>query len=184
MKDLIARYDQGLRGRIQEIIAAVTRQRDRAAYVYDLSALKTLPPIMYPTTMINTALNYREHATEMAGLNSGPPALTAERRRPARRRRARRVRRASGSGRRPTARWNPYMFLKSPSAVIAHGEAIRLPPGRDQIDWECELGVVDRAVPLRGCRWLARTTTSSDTRLKTMCPTAAAAATIGMVRTG
>ena len=34
------------------------------------------------------------------------------------------------------------MFVKLPSAVIATGEAIRLPPGRTQIDWECELGVV------------------------------------------
>ena len=34
------------------------------------------------------------------------------------------------------------MFLKASSAVIADGEAIRIPPGRTQIDWECELGVV------------------------------------------
>ena len=34
------------------------------------------------------------------------------------------------------------MFMKSPAAVIAAGEAIRLPAGRTQIDWECELGVV------------------------------------------
>jgi 2-keto-4-pentenoate hydratase/2-oxohepta-3-ene-1,7-dioic acid hydratase in catechol pathway len=39
-------------------------------------------------------------------------------------------------------RWNPYVFMKSPAAVIADGEAIRLPPGRTQVDWECELGVV------------------------------------------
>jgi 2-keto-4-pentenoate hydratase/2-oxohepta-3-ene-1,7-dioic acid hydratase in catechol pathway len=32
--------------------------------------------------------------------------------------------------------------VKLPSAVIATGEAVRLPPGRTQIDWECELGVV------------------------------------------
>ena len=34
------------------------------------------------------------------------------------------------------------MFLKSPSAIIAHGEAVRLPADRPEIDWECELGVV------------------------------------------
>jgi 2-keto-4-pentenoate hydratase/2-oxohepta-3-ene-1,7-dioic acid hydratase in catechol pathway len=39
-------------------------------------------------------------------------------------------------------RWNPYMFLKAPSAVIADGESVRLPVGRTQIDWECELAVV------------------------------------------
>jgi 2-keto-4-pentenoate hydratase/2-oxohepta-3-ene-1,7-dioic acid hydratase in catechol pathway len=39
-------------------------------------------------------------------------------------------------------RHNPYLFLKSRSAVIADGETIRIPPGRDRIDWECELSVV------------------------------------------
>jgi 2-keto-4-pentenoate hydratase/2-oxohepta-3-ene-1,7-dioic acid hydratase in catechol pathway len=39
-------------------------------------------------------------------------------------------------------RWNPYLFLKATSAVIADGEAIRVPVGRTQIDWECELGIV------------------------------------------
>ena len=34
------------------------------------------------------------------------------------------------------------MFIKLPSAIVADGEAIRIPPGRTQIDWECELGVV------------------------------------------
>ncbi len=142
MKDLIARYDQGLRGRLQEIIAAVSGSSTRASYVYDLSALKVLPPIMYPTTMINTALNYREHATEMAGLNSGPPALTAGAPPPGTATPG--TQSAPGIWERAAndSRWNPYMFLKSPSAVIANGEAIRLPPGREQIDWECELGVV------------------------------------------
>jgi 2-keto-4-pentenoate hydratase/2-oxohepta-3-ene-1,7-dioic acid hydratase in catechol pathway len=39
-------------------------------------------------------------------------------------------------------RWNPYLFVKPTSAIIAEGEAIKIPPGRTQIDWECELGVV------------------------------------------
>jgi len=34
------------------------------------------------------------------------------------------------------------MFLKAPAAVTAHGEPIRLPLGRTQVDWECEMGVV------------------------------------------
>jgi 2-keto-4-pentenoate hydratase/2-oxohepta-3-ene-1,7-dioic acid hydratase in catechol pathway len=34
------------------------------------------------------------------------------------------------------------MFIKLPSAIIAHGESIQVPQGREQIDWECELGVV------------------------------------------
>ena len=40
------------------------------------------------------------------------------------------------------AQWNPYVFMKSPGVIIADGEAIRLPPGRVRVDWECELGIV------------------------------------------
>ena len=32
--------------------------------------------------------------------------------------------------------------MKPTAAVIAEGEAIRIPPGRDRVDWECELDVV------------------------------------------
>jgi 2-keto-4-pentenoate hydratase/2-oxohepta-3-ene-1,7-dioic acid hydratase in catechol pathway len=39
-------------------------------------------------------------------------------------------------------RWNPYAFLKAPSAIVGEGDAIRIPKGRTQIDWECELGVI------------------------------------------
>jgi 2,4-diketo-3-deoxy-L-fuconate hydrolase len=142
MKDLISRYDQGLRDRIHEIVKIAGAAANRAPYKYELGAVKTLPPIMYPTNMINVALNYREHATEMAGLNSGPPALQAGAPPPGTATPG--TRSAPGIWERAAGdtRWNPYMFMKSPSAVIANGEAIRLPVGRDQIDWECELGVV------------------------------------------
>ena len=69
MKDVIARYDTGVRARIGEILLN-TKPLDgagRPAYVHDLKSLKTLPPIMYPTTMLNVAVNYRAHAAEMAG---------------------------------------------------------------------------------------------------------------------
>jgi 2-keto-4-pentenoate hydratase/2-oxohepta-3-ene-1,7-dioic acid hydratase in catechol pathway len=139
MKDLIARYDAGVRARIGELIAGVKplEGAGRPSYVHDLKSLKTLPPIMYPTTMLNVAVNYRAHAAEMAG---GTPAAGGP---------------APGDAlpgttsapgiweRKPDdKRWNPYMFFKSPTIVIADGEAIRLPVGRTSIDWECELGVV------------------------------------------
>ena len=45
----------------------------------------------------------------------------------------------------------PYVFLKPPSAVIAHDESIRLPAASLRVDYEGELGVVigrqARAVP-------------------------------------
>ena len=140
MKDLIARYDNGVRARISEILANTKpiEGAGRASYVHDLTSLKTLPPIMYPTTMLNVAVNYRAHAAEMAGgattqaggLAQGDalPGTTS----------------APGIWERKPddKRWNPYMFFKSPTIVIADGEAIRLPVGRTNIDWECELGVV------------------------------------------
>jgi 2-keto-4-pentenoate hydratase/2-oxohepta-3-ene-1,7-dioic acid hydratase in catechol pathway len=142
MKDLITRYDQGLRGRIQEIVRAVGASTNRPPYVHDLGALETLPPIMYPTTMINTALNYREHALEMAGLNSGPPALQSGAPPPGTKTAS--TTSAPGIWERASNddRWNPYMFLKAPSAIIADKEEIRLPVGRENVDWECELGAV------------------------------------------
>jgi 2-keto-4-pentenoate hydratase/2-oxohepta-3-ene-1,7-dioic acid hydratase in catechol pathway len=139
MKDLIARYDAGVRARIGEIIANTKplEGAGRPSFVHDLKSLKTLPPIMYPATMLNVAVNYRAHAAEMAvgAPQAGGPApgdaLPGT---------------TSAPGiweRKPDdKRWNPYMFFKSPTIVIADGEAIRLPVGRTSIDWECELGVV------------------------------------------
>ena len=142
MKDLIARYDAGVRDRITQIVANVNSAGSRPMYVYDLKALKTLPPIMYPTAILNVALNYVEHSREMAGLNSGPPPIQPGGPLPG----AATKDTTSMPGiweRQPDdRRWNPYMFLKAASAVIADGEPIRLPVGRDQVDWECELGVV------------------------------------------
>lgn len=142
MKDLISRYDQGVRGRILEIVRSVEGGGNaaRPAYVHDLSTLKILPPIMYPMTMLNVAVNYAEHDIEMARIRQGAPgqaAPTAGAALPG-------TQSAPGIWERSAddPRWNPYMFLKAPSAVIAHGEAIRLPPGRTQIEWECEMGLV------------------------------------------
>ena len=142
MKALIEGYEQGYRDRIREIVGAVTAAASRPDYVHGLGEVRTLPPIMYPSNMINTALNYAEHAMEMAGLNSGPPPLTEGAPPPG----YATPTTTSAPGiweRSPSdGRWNPYMFLKSPSSVIADGEPVRLPVGRDRIDSECELGAV------------------------------------------
>lgn len=138
MKDLIVRYDTGVKARIADIVASVERGANgaRPAYVYDLKALKTLPPIMYPTTMMNVAVNYRDHELEMrppaAGQAAAPGTAPAG------------TQGAPGIWQRAAddKRWNPYMFLKAPAAIVANEDAIRIPPGRVQIDWECEMGVV------------------------------------------
>jgi 2-keto-4-pentenoate hydratase/2-oxohepta-3-ene-1,7-dioic acid hydratase in catechol pathway len=135
MKDLIARYDSGLRARIIEIVRAVGDTRP--AYVYDVGALKILPPITYPTTMLNVAVNYREHDVEMARSQGAARTATAGEA-PAG------TTSAAGIWERKEGdtRWNPFMFIKLPGAIVAEGEAVRMPIGRTQIEWECELGVV------------------------------------------
>lgn len=137
MRDLIERYEAGLRSRIGEIVTAVNGATGaRPAYVYELPAVKTLPPVM-PRVILNAAVNYTEHDVEMARrdgrtLTQAPGTALPN------------TRSAPGIWTRAAAdtRWNPYMFLKSVSAVIADGETIRLPVGREQVDWECEMGVV------------------------------------------
>ena len=134
MKQLIERYDSGVRDRIYAVVKAVTATQGgaRPAYVHDLTSLKILPPIMYPMTMLNAAVNYREHGEEMdrragqpqsAGAPPPGAALPGTK---------------SAPGiweRKPDdKRWNPYAFLKAPSAIVGEGDAIRIPKGRTQID--------------------------------------------------
>jgi 2-keto-4-pentenoate hydratase/2-oxohepta-3-ene-1,7-dioic acid hydratase in catechol pathway len=141
MKDLIARYDQGVRTRIIEILRTVEGLGNtRAPYMYDLSTLKVMPPIMYPMTMLNVAVNYREHDVEMARVRQGSPGQAA----PTAGAALPNTTSAAGIWERKSddPRWNPFMFLKAPATIVAEGEAVRLPSGRTQIEWECELGLV------------------------------------------
>ncbi|MGH9313144.1 MAG: fumarylacetoacetate hydrolase family protein [Vicinamibacterales bacterium] len=131
MGELIARYDE-LKPRLQEAAAAVAGQGARPRYGVSLSAVKVLPPVL-PGTLLNAAVNYVEHEREMSGSSTQGAAAPAKLpdaipgiwpRKPG------------------DTRHNPYLFPKLRSAVIADGEAIRIPAGRDRIDWECELTVV------------------------------------------
>ena len=131
LKTIIARYDT-VRSRLASIASSAAASRP--AHAYDVTSLKTLPPVM-PQNILNAAVNYTEHAKEMMGrgANDPPPAQQ-----PA----------ASQSipgiwERKPgDTRHNPYVFPKPVGAVIGNGEPIRMPPGRAQVDWECELSIV------------------------------------------
>ena len=129
MKELIERYDAGVRERLHAI-ANETRPAP-GPDVYEVKALRIRPPVPDPETMVNAAVNYVEHGAEVAGGAAPSPSPT-----PA----------PSVPGlweRRPDdARWTPYLFLKARSALAAEGETIRIPPGRTQIDWECEMAVI------------------------------------------
>ena len=71
-------------------------------------------PLLYPANLLAAAANYRSHAAEMDVEQEVDPDRDA-----------------------------PYLFAKSArSGIIGSGEPYRIPPGRDRIDWEGELGVV------------------------------------------
>jgi 2-keto-4-pentenoate hydratase/2-oxohepta-3-ene-1,7-dioic acid hydratase in catechol pathway len=125
MIDLIERYDTGLKERLYEIVnylAANNRlTTSRPAYVHDLKAVKTLAPILYPSKILNAAVNFYSHVSESA---------TPEQR-------------AAAQKQRKEQKGVPYLFLKpGRGAVVGNGENVVIPWGRDRIDWEVELGAV------------------------------------------
>lgn len=134
MRELIVGYD-ALRPRLFAIANAAAAA-PRPAYVRDLAAVKILPPVM-PAVIANAAVNYAAHGVEMSQSESNIIGMTPQV--------AENVRQGvPGIWDRRTGdvRQNPYLFLKSPTTIIAEGEAIRIPPGRERVDWECELNAV------------------------------------------
>ena len=131
MTELIVAYD-GLRDRLHQIARAASSMPS-AAYVKEVSDITIRPP-MRPHVIYNAAANYSLHAREMARRTD--PTAEPDRDPPP----------DSIPGiweREPgDIRQNPYMFLKLPNTIIADGEAIRIPPQRPNLDWECELAVV------------------------------------------
>ncbi len=181
MKDLIARYDSGVRARIGEILANTKplEGSGRPSFVHDLTSLKTLPPIMYPTTMLNVAVNYRAHAAEMAG-----GALAG---------------RWNRTGR--CAAWHDeragHLGAQAGRQAMEPVHVLQVADDRDcqrrgdphaGRPHQHRLGVrawasCSAARPIT-CPSSAPATTSSATRSRTTCPIAAAAATRGTAPTG
>ncbi|MCA1585278.1 MAG: fumarylacetoacetate hydrolase family protein [Acidobacteria bacterium] len=130
MKALLAAYETGgVRARVAAMASAAAAKRP--AFALEIKAVKTLPPVM-PQNILNAAVNYTEHAKEMAGRGGEPqPAAKVP---------------ESIPGiwmRKPgDTRHNPYVFPKLVGTVIGNGENIQLPPERPQVDWECELAAV------------------------------------------
>ena len=126
MLELIGRYDYGLKYRLYEIVNDVVENsrlsgNSRADFVYDVSELRIRPPIMYPSKMMNAAVNFYSHACE---------GCSAEEL-------AQRTRERQGD------RGVPYLFLKpGRGAVIGSGDQVVMPYGRDRIEWEVELAIV------------------------------------------
>ncbi len=126
MLDLIGRYEYGVRLRLYEIVnGLVTGQRltgpERAEFIHDVEDVRILPPIMFPGKILNAATNFYSRVAETGTEEEGAEA--------------RRERREN--------RGVPYLYLKpSRGVVIGANDRIVVPYGRDQTDWEVELGTV------------------------------------------
>jgi 2-keto-4-pentenoate hydratase/2-oxohepta-3-ene-1,7-dioic acid hydratase in catechol pathway len=138
MKDLIGRYEYGLKERIHGIVDRLLddlERADRPVYIHDLAELHVFPPVE-PGMILAAALNYWAHAQEMT---TGVPAQMSD---------SKAIDDAPVSmdffwERKPSdRRQNPYLFFKPPRIVIGHESPILMKPKREQLDWECEFAVV------------------------------------------
>jgi len=125
MIELIERYEYGLKRRLYEITNYLVQNNlldaQQTAWVHGLDSVDTLPPIMYPGKIMNAVVNFYTHVNE-----TGTAEEIAA---------ARRERREN--------RGAPYLFLKpTRGAVIGDGDSVVIPYGRNQTDWEVELGTV------------------------------------------
>ena len=134
LKQLITQWDANTGTRLAALAAASAQKAP--AFSMKVSEVRTLPPIPDPAVLLNAAVNYSEHGMEMTGVATS--AASADKVDP---------KVAMGIpgywNRKPgDPRQNPYYFLKAPTSITGNGDPIMLPPGRTQIDWECELNIV------------------------------------------
>jgi 2-keto-4-pentenoate hydratase/2-oxohepta-3-ene-1,7-dioic acid hydratase in catechol pathway len=126
MKGIISAYEYGVQRRLYDIVNWAVRANlvsgpKKAYWVHDVASIRTLPPILYPSKMLNAAANYYAHAGEASGPEEAKKIEENLRKN----------------------RGTPYLFLKpTVGAIIGQGDDFILPKGRERIDWECEIGVV------------------------------------------
>ena len=126
MLELIGRYEYGLKYRLYEIVNDLVAGKrlsegTRAAYVHPVDDVRILAPILYPSKLMNAAVNFYTHACEGC-TEEELKARTRERQ---------------------ENRGVPYLFLKpTRGAIIGTGEDIVMPYGRDRIEWEVEMAIV------------------------------------------
>ena len=126
MLELIGQYEYGLKYRLYEIVNDLVAENrlsggSRADYVHDVGDVKILAPILYPSKIMNAAVNFYTHACEGC-TDEELEARTRERQ---------------------ENRGVPYLFLKpTRGVVIGSGDDIVMPYGRDRIEWEVEMAIV------------------------------------------
>jgi len=126
MLELIEQYESGLRTRLYAIVNRLVADglleaAARPDYIHAVESTRILPPILYPSKIMNAAVNFYTHACE--GCSDEELArMTRERQQ---------------------NRGVPYLFLKpTRGAIIGSGDDIVIPYGRTSTDWEVELGTV------------------------------------------
>ena len=141
--ELVARYDEpSVRERLYGIVNRVVESGVATDYVYSLDELTILPPIR-PEHILNGALNFQEHADELHAAGPGVvPGVSESDLRQTREPVSQPPIPGVWTSSPGDTRQNPYLFMKPSSSVTASGQPIRLPPGRDRVDWECELNAV------------------------------------------
>lgn len=123
---LIEGYEYGLKYRVYEIVNALVASgqlsgSDRPGYIHAVADVDIRAPILYPSKIMNAAVNFYTHACE---------GCTAEEL-------------AERTVQRQENRGVPYLFLKpSRGAVIGDGEDVIMPFGRDEIEYEVEMAIV------------------------------------------
>ena len=125
MLELIGQYDYGLKYRLYEIVNDLVANNrlgtNRPDFVHELTAVRTLAPILYPSKLMNAAVNFYTHACEGC-TEEELQARTRERQ---------------------ENRGVPYLFLKpTRGVIIGSGDDIVMPYGRDRIEWEVEMAIV------------------------------------------
>jgi len=126
MLGLIEQYEYGLKYRVYEVMNWLVEEDllssgSRPDFVHSVSSVDIMAPILYPSKIMNAAVNFYTHACE--GCNDDELA--------------RRTRE------RQENRGVPYLFLKpTRGAVIGDGDEILMPYGRDEIEYEVEMAIV------------------------------------------
>ena len=126
MLGLIEQYEYGLKYRVYEIMNWMVAGDQLSGnnppdYVHPVESVDIMAPIMYPSKVMNAAVNFYTHACE--GCNDDELARRTKERQ--------------------ENRGVPYLFLKpTRGVIIGDGEDIIMPYGRDTIEYEVEMAIV------------------------------------------
>lgn len=125
MLGLIEQYEYGLKYRVYEVMNWLVEENllsgNGPDYVHPVESVDILAPILYPSKVMNAAVNFYTHACE--GCNDDQLAQRTRERQ--------------------ENRGVPYLFLKpTRGAIVGDGEDIIMPYGRDRIEYEVEMAIV------------------------------------------